>query len=272
MTRRGVLALTTGSLALYLFLAWAFADDLFTAKFWDGHAIADSSLWTYVTIAAIVIAGALKYRTAPDVAPEVTPQVPEEGQIEDPRLWKLLLGNVHFAIFWLPIRLFVGRDWIAAGEHKLRDDAWMDGGAALKGFWIGKTTVPDGQSAAPSGTYGWFQDFLTYMLNNEWYTWFAKVIAIGEFLVGVGLVVGALVGIAAFFGTMMNFNFMLAGTTSSNPVLFGLGVFLVLGWKTAGWLGIDRVLLPILRTPWGRFEARKIKVNLAPPIQKPALQ
>jgi thiosulfate dehydrogenase [quinone] large subunit len=33
-------------------------------------------------------------------------------------------------------------------------------------------------------------------------------------------------------------------------VLFALTVFLVLGWKVAGWVGLDRVLLPLLGTPW----------------------
>ncbi len=70
------------------------------------------------------------------------------------------------------------------------------------------------------------------------------------------MIVGALVGIAAFFGTVLNFNFQLAGSASTNPVLFGLGVLLVLAWKIAGWWGLDRVLLPRLGTPWapgGRF-------------------
>ena len=73
----------------------------------------------------------------------------------------------------------------------------------------------------------------------------------------LGLIVGALVGIAAFFGTLMNFNFQLAGSASTNPVLFGLSVFLVLAWKVAGWWGLDRYLLPLLGTPWsaGRIVA-----------------
>ncbi len=78
----------------------------------------------------------------------------------------------------------------------------------------------------------------------------AKLVAYGEVLVGLGLIVGALVGVAAFFGTLMNFSFMLAGTTSTNPVLFGLAVFLVLAWKVAGYWGLDRYLLPALGTPW----------------------
>jgi len=59
-----------------------------------------------------------------------------------------------------------------------------------------------------------------------------------------------LVGIAAFAGTLMNFSFLMAGTVSSNPVLFGLTVFLVLAWKVAGYWGIDRYLLPTLGAPW----------------------
>ncbi len=48
----------------------------------------------------------------------------------------------------------------------------------------------------------------------------------------------------------MNLAFMLAGTTSTNPVLAILGVLLVLAWKNAGFIGLDRYLLPILGTPW----------------------
>jgi thiosulfate dehydrogenase (quinone) large subunit len=113
-----------------------------------------------------------------------------------------------------------------------------------------RTTVPEGATASRAGYYEWYQDLLRYMLNHEWYTWFAKVISVGEFMIGLGLVVGALVGIAAFFGTLLNFSFIMAGTSSSNPVLFGLGIFLVLGWKVAGYFGLDRYLLPMLGTPW----------------------
>jgi thiosulfate dehydrogenase [quinone] large subunit len=99
------------------------------------------------------------------------------------------------------------------------------------------------------------------MLEHEWYTWFAKIVAVGEVLVGLGLIVGALVGIAAFFGTVLNFNFLLAGTASTNPVLFGLGVLIVLGWKVAGHIGLDRYLLPMLGTPWKPGRLTNIRRN-----------
>ena len=121
---------------------------------------------------------------------------------------------------------------------------------ALQSYWERAVAIPE--QGRPPITYDWFRQFLQYMLDNGWYTWFAKLIAWGEVLVGLGLLVGALVGIAAFFGTVMNFSFMLAGSASSNPVLFGLAVFLVLAWKVAGFWGLDRWLLPMLGTPWQR--------------------
>jgi hypothetical protein len=69
-------------------------------------------------------------------------------------------------------------------------------------------------------------------------------------LVGVALVLGILTGIAAFFGVLMNANYLLAGTVSSNPVLIILGALIILAWRNAGWIGLDRFLLPALGTPW----------------------
>ena len=76
------------------------------------------------------------------------------------------------------------------------------------------------------------------------------MIVFGEIAVGLGLIVGALVGVAAFFGALMNMSFLMAGTVSTNPVLFFAAILLILAWKNAGYLGIDRYLLPMLGTPW----------------------
>ena len=76
------------------------------------------------------------------------------------------------------------------------------------------------------------------------------MVAYGELLVGLGLIVGLLTGIAAFFGALMNVSFLLAGTLSTNPILFILATWLVLAWKVAGWYGLDRYALPKLGTPW----------------------
>lgn len=259
MTRTKTYILTAISALFFIFLTWAFADGLW--KLNDGRfflpenangvtSISGSTLFTYLMFALIIAAGLWQARSLPaegvDTVPakSVTP-----GQTDDPVFWKLLLGNAYFAMLWMPLRFFIGRQWLTSGEGKLRNDAWMDGGSALQGYWQGAVAIPEGQTTSRI-TYSWYHDFIKYMLDNEWYTWFGPLIAIGEVLVALGLIVGALVGLAAFFGTLLNFNFMLAGTVSSNPVLFGLGVFLVLGWKVAGYWGIDRYLLPSLGAPW----------------------
>lgn len=250
MTRTKLYVLTAVSALLYAGLEWAFADDQFTGTFFSSADIMSSSMWTYLFLAAIILAGVYQARQLPDegVKLTVSSDASNLGQTEDPRFWKLLMGNVYLAVLWMPLRFFVGREWAVAGEHKVRDDAWMSGGSALQGYWERAVAIPE--QGRPAITYAWFRDFLQYMLDHGWYDWFAKVIAVGELLVGIGLIVGALVGIAAFFGTLMNFNFMLAGSASTNPVLFGLSVFLVLGWKVAGYFGLDRYLLPALGAPW----------------------
>jgi thiosulfate dehydrogenase [quinone] large subunit len=63
-------------------------------------------------------------------------------------------------------------------------------------------------------------------------------------------VVRAFTGTAAFVGGFMNWNFMMAGSASVNPVFLTLSVLLILAWKTAGYWGLDRFLLPLVGTPW----------------------
>jgi len=74
----------------------------------------------------------------------------------------------------------------------------------------------------------------------------------GEIAVGLGLVFGILTGFAAFFGALMNMSFLLAGSASTNPVMFTLAVGLILAWRVAGYYGVDRALLPMLGVPWHR--------------------
>jgi len=252
MTRQRTWLLTAISVAVFVLLSWIFADGLFRGPLWNAEDWVSSPLITYLLIGVIVLVGWYQASRLPATGIPLQPETDAmtSGQVADPVGWRLLLGNVFFALFWLPVRFFVGRDWLSAGWHKVTDPEWTQSGAALQAYWQRAAAIPE--SGRPAITYDWFRQFLQYMLDNGSYTWFAKVIAFGEMLVGLGLLVGALVGIAAFFGTVMNFSFMLAGSASSNPVLFGLAVFLVLAWKVAGYWGLDRWLLPILGTPWQR--------------------
>jgi hypothetical protein len=43
---------------------------------------------------------------------------------------------------------------------------------------------------------------------------------------------------------------MTAGSASTNGMLFAIATWLVLAWRNAGWIGLDRWLLPTVGTPW----------------------
>jgi thiosulfate dehydrogenase (quinone) large subunit len=73
------------------------------------------------------------------------------------------------------------------------------------------------------------------------------LVAWGELLVGIALIVGFLVGISTLFGMLMNLDYMLAGTVSINPIMFTLGIGLVLAWRIAGYWGADYYALPVLQ-------------------------
>lgn len=168
--------------------------------------------------------------------------------VSDPPIAKFLFNDTRSAPLWLALRLWIGLDWFYAGFEKATGAGWLDGGKSLLGFWKGAVTIPP-TGKAPI-TYTWYRDFLNGLIGAESYTWFSWLIVFGEIAVGLGLIFGCLTAVAAFFGTLMNFSFMMAGSSSSNPMMFGLTIFIILAWKNAGWWGLDRYVLPALGTPW----------------------
>ena len=176
-------------------------------------------------------------------------QVFSRRELSDPGWYRFLFGNIYMAPIWTLARLYVGWQWLQAGWHKLDGDGWINqDGSALQSFWERIVVIPD--QGKPAISYGWYRHFIKFMLDHEWYTWFAKLIAFGEFFVGLALIIGAFVAIAALFGATMNMAFLLAGSASINPVLLVLAILLVLAWKISGYIGLDRWLLPALGTPW----------------------
>lgn len=184
--------------------------------------------------------------------------------IADPHFVKILFSDARFSVLWLIARVWLGWQWIEAASHKIGVPAWTETGEALKGFWTQAVAIPE--VGRPAITFDWYRGFLQMLLDAEAYTWFAKLIAYGELLIGIALIIGAFVGIAAFFGAVMNFNFMLAGSASSNPVLFIIALGLMFAWKIAGFIGADYFLLNWLGTPWGRDKDVEEASSMGAPI------
>ena len=174
-----------------------------------------------------------------------------KGQtLETPPVINTLFSDKRFSILWLAVRLWLGWKWIASGWPKVNNPAWMQTGEALKGFWTGAIQIP--AEGRPPIAFAWYREFLQFMLDAQAYTWFAKVIAISEVLIGVALIVGIFVGLTAFFAGFLNWNFIMAGSASVNGVFFALAVLLVLAWKIAGYLGADYFVLPRVADLWTR--------------------
>lgn len=190
-------------------------------------------------------------------------------------LSKLLFANTRIAWLWFLIRLYVSYQWLTNGIAKLTGhsiafdsfgktgNAWVfvaHGDAGLKAFIANALTHASGPF--PS-VQGWYAAFLEHVVLPN-VSVFAYIITFGEVLVGVGLLLGAFTGIAAFFGIAMNMNYLLAGSVSINPILCICSVLLVLAWRVSGFWGLDRYLLPLLGTPWTGSFAFPLDASILP--------
>lgn len=168
-------------------------------------------------------------------------------QIQDPPIAQFLFSDTRLAWLWLILRLYTGYEWLTAGYEKIINPAWFGAkaGTSIAGFAAGALKQTSG---AHPNVFGWYAWFLQNLVIPNAAVW-SYLITIGETAVGLGLIFGCLTGFAAFFGGMMNANYLLAGTVSSNPLLFIFATWLVLAWKVAGYYGIDHYLLPSLGVP-----------------------
>jgi thiosulfate dehydrogenase (quinone) large subunit len=138
------------------------------------------------------------------------------------------------------LRLYLGFSFITAGYHKLTGGGF-DASGFLKGAIGNPVKGPEGDIL-----YGWYVSFLKdFALPNV--DIFNTIVPIGEFLIGLGLIIGCLTTAAAFFALIMNFSFLLAGTVSSNPQDIFLGGIILFSGYNAGRYGLDHWLIPYIR-------------------------
>jgi thiosulfate dehydrogenase [quinone] large subunit len=183
-------------------------------------------------------------------------------RIDDPPLARALFSDTRWSWIWLLLRVYVGWTWLSEGINKAQTPGWTGAGAGtFLTTWVTRA-VTKTQGAHPD-VQGWYGAFLSHIVLPHAAFW-SYCVVFGECAVGLGLILGLFTGIAAFFGTTMNASYLLAGTVSTNPILFALGSLLVLAWKTAGWWGLDRWVLQSLGTPWRQKKAIAVPVISAP--------
>ncbi|MFA6463907.1 MAG: DoxX family membrane protein [Candidatus Paceibacterota bacterium] len=176
--------------------------------------------------------------------------------VEESAISHFFFNNTKVSLFWLIVRLYVGYEWAVAGWDKVTSSAWVgtSAGSAISGFLTNALTKTAGTHP---DVQGWYAVFLQNVVIGHPALW-SNLVAWGELAVGIALIVGAFTGVAAFFGLFMNLNYLLAGTVSTNPILFTLSIGLILAWKVAGYIGMDRFILPKLGVSLGKEIRRKI--------------
>ena len=190
-------------------------------------------------------------RTSTDQQPPTGPDS-ESGDVADPpsgQRSNLPLADWFYrshqaSVLWLAVRLWLGYQWFNAGYQKIwgseRLAFWFGGGAGVKGF--ATAGVVGSTSGKGGASYGWWAGFLhNFVIPNA--SWIGKFIALGEVLIGVGLVLGLFTGVVAAAGLSLNVIYMFTGSAGVNPAYAVLSVLLILAWRNAGWFGLDRVVL-----------------------------
>ncbi len=166
------------------------------------------------------------------------------GHEQNLRAADWLFRSKAASVIWLAVRLVLGYWWLNAGYQKIwgseKAAFWFGGGAGVKGF---ATAGVLGSATGKSGaSYGWWAAFLhNFVIPNA--SWIAKLIALGELAVGVALILGLFTGLAALGGLTLNMIYMFTGSAGVNPAYMILEVPLILAWRNAGYLGLDRYAL-----------------------------
>ncbi len=160
------------------------------------------------------------------------------------------------SLLWLAVRLYVGWIWLEAGWGKIVSPAWTGdaSGTALSGFVRGALAQTSGAHPDVSMWYAAFLEHCVLPYSHAW----SYFVAYGEVLVGIALILGIFTGVAAFFGAFMNFNYLLAGTISTNPILLVLSIGIMWSGKCASVYGFDESIKKYLRNSsfWNTLVSR----------------
>lgn len=135
------------------------------------------------------------------------------------------------------IRIYLGYTWLTAGWGKAMGD--FD----ASGFIQGAIANAGGENPT---VQSWWAAFLeTVALPHA--DLFSFMVAWGEVLVGIALILGVFTNFAALMGITMNFSFLFSGTVSTNAQMVLLTFFVLVAGYNAGRYGLDRWVIPFIQ-------------------------
>src|SRR5690606_1967789 len=190
-----------------------------------------------------------------------TGRIPDPGYFAGPPVARWLFASRSASWIWLVARLWLGWEWFRAGWEKVfggqltlkfwqwGDPAygftgdgnigWVRGtddvgvGDAVAGFAARAVQASEGPH--PDVAYGWYVGFLEWIRDTA-HPWFGPLVAVGELVIGVLLLLGLFTGAAATLGALLNFSYVLAGSAGINPAMILVSILLILAWRNAGWI------------------------------------
>jgi len=135
------------------------------------------------------------------------------------------------------IRIYLGYTWITAGWSK------AIGGFDATGFIEGAIANSTGPDATVQAWWGVFLEKVALPFGGI----FSFMVAWGEVLVGIALILGIFTNFAALMGITMNFAFLFSGTVSTNAQMVVLTIFILVAGFNAGRYGLDKWVIPYVR-------------------------
>lgn len=162
-----------------------------------------------------------------------------------------LFNNKYLIPVWTILRIWLGFQWLIPAMEKLQDPKWVgnEAGKAITGFLKGGLAQASGDH--PSVQW-WYAKFIENVaLPNAGVLTY--IVPVGELLVGISLILGAFTIAGLIGGALMNLNYMLAGTTSTNPILYTAAIILMAAGANAYTIGIDKLLIFFWKKKFGKM-------------------
>lgn len=155
-------------------------------------------------------------------------------EIKTPPVLQYLTRSKVMAIGWTAIRVWLGIMWIQAGVAKL----W---GAENPAFLHNRGAGVAGFAAHGAAAYSWWGSFLhSFVVPNS--GWIGVLVAVAEFLIGCGLVLGLFTPIAALASLALLFTYVMSGTASVCALYALFAIVLLATWRTSSWIGLDGLI------------------------------
>lgn len=148
-----------------------------------------------------------------------------------PLVFERLTRSRLAGLVWTAMRIWLGIMWIQAGVAKLwgaENPAFLhDNGAGVAGF-----------AAHATAAYTWWGSFLHgFVAPNA--GWIGVLIAVSEFAIGIGLVLGLFTRAAALASLALLFTYVMSGTASVCGFYALFAVVILMTWRTSSLFGCD---------------------------------